>query len=84
MALHTLGRHKEAAAHLERALRLSPDMAVAHLNRALLWLRDGRCEQAWQEFEWRRLCKDFRLRPTRQPVWTGEPVPEGTILLHAE
>jgi len=84
VALHTLGRHKEAAEHLERALHLRPDMAVAHLNRALLWLREGRWQQGWQEFEWRRLCKDFRLRPTRQPVWTGEPRPQGTILLHAE
>jgi|GEM_PF-3980394 len=53
-ALQAVGRHDEAMAHFETALRSRPLFAIAHVNRALMWLRNGDYERGWFEFEWRR------------------------------
>ena len=84
IALQTQSDFPEALKHIEIALRIQPDFAVAHLNRSVAWLRMGQFRRGWQEFEWRRLCEDHRLPRLPAPLWDGEPLPDGTILLHAE
>ena len=84
VALQFLEQRSEAMEHIEMALRIKPSFAVAHLNRAVTWLRAGDFRQGWLEFEWRRHCKDHRLRRFGKPLWTGEAMPDRTILVHAE
>ncbi len=69
---------------IETALRVKPDFAVAHLNRAVTWLRQGNFRQGWPEFEWRRLCEPYRTAPLPAPLWDGTAVPDRSVLLHAE
>jgi len=84
VALEYLERPAEAAKHTEIALRIKPNFAVAQLNRAVTRLRSGDFRQGWLGFEWRRYCRQHRLRKFRKPLWTGDPLPQQTVLLHAE
>lgn len=83
-ALLLLNEHAAAMRHFEHALRLKPDFALAHLNRALAWLRAGEFISGWLEFEWRKLCPEYRPRDYGRPLWDGSPKPGQTVLLHAE
>src|SRR5262249_55872309 len=70
------GNLEEALASYQQALRLKPDHAEAHRNRALALLLAGQYEQGWPEFEWRWRCKRFFLSPCSLPRWGGPP-PQG-------
>ena len=76
----------EAVAQYQEALRLKPDYAEAHWNRALAWLLAGDFKQGWPEFEWRWRTKLMRgWRPSfPQPLWDGSPLCGKTILVYAE
>ena len=69
---------------VESALRIKPDFPIAHLNRAVAWLQAGRFESGWHEFEWRRLCDNFRVPPLAAPRWDGGVSPGRCLLLQAE
>ncbi len=62
IALFITGDVPAGLAAINAALRIKPDFAVAHLNRAVTWLRMGRFERGWHEFEWRRLCDELPHR----------------------
>src|SRR5207253_335279 len=83
-ALQKKGLLDEAVASYEQALRLRPDYAQAHYNRALARLLTGDFAHGWPEYEWRWKCKGFYLPPFTQPFWDGSPLKGRTILLHAE
>jgi tetratricopeptide (TPR) repeat protein len=76
-----LDRQTEALTAFAEALRLSPNFAEARYNRSLTWLRLGRWEEGWPEFECR---ESLRQRSFRQPRWDGTPLAGRTILLHTE
>src|SRR5262249_13511851 len=79
-----LGRLDEALACYEEALRVRPDLADAHLNRALAWLLLGDYGRGWPEYEWRWKCKGHTPPPYREPRWDGSPLGGRTVLLHPE
>ena len=85
-ALHNQGKYDEAAACHRQALRLKPDNATAHTNLGMWLLLHGNLEQGWPEFEWRWQTKQLKqsCRDFGQPLWQGNSLPDGTILLHAE
>ncbi len=86
VALFRQGRSAEAMAAYEHALRLSPELADAHWNRALVLLQRGALAEGWAEYEW-RLRRSRRMRQDAGrtlPLWTGEPLSGGAVLLHAE
>lgn len=84
IVLHLQNDSAAAMDHIETALAIQPDFAVAHLNRAVSWLRMGDFPRGWHEFEWRRLCEGHHIRRFDAPLFDGKPLPEGTVLLHAE
>src|SRR5262249_13951258 len=84
LAILKQGRLAEALRWFEEAIRLRPDHAEAHKNRAIGWLLQGDYARGWPEFEWRWKCKDFVPRHFPQPPWDGSPLAGRTILLHAE
>ena len=84
IALFITGETAAGLAAVNAALRIKPDFAVAHLNRAVTWLRMGRFEAGWHEFEWRRLCENYRMPPLPAPLWDGEPLPDRCLLLQSE
>jgi tetratricopeptide (TPR) repeat protein len=83
-ALQNLGRFDEALDSYARALQFQPDDGQLHRNRALVWLRQGKFNLGWPEYEWRLRCTDDPLPQLAQPAWRGEPLNGRTILLHAE
>ena len=76
-------KYAEALACYERALTLRADYAQAHFNRGLALLLTGRLEEGWQEYEWRFATARYDRKFDR-PLWTGEPLADRSILIHAE
>jgi tetratricopeptide (TPR) repeat protein len=83
IALERHGRHAEAFACYERALAIKPDYAEAHFNRAHALLATGQLDEGWQEYEWRFAVAQYD-RNFKQPLWSGELLAGGSILIHAE
>jgi len=65
-------------------VRLKPDFAGAHWNRALAWLLAGDFEHGWPEYEWRWRRPESPPPRFAQPLWDGSPLQGRTILLYAE
>ena len=92
-ALNNLGRtlHDErnfsrAESCYRGALRLEPDNPEVHANLSMLLLLNGRFEEGWAEFEWRKRVKAWKNRPHnfRQPLWNGEALAGRTLLVSVE
>ncbi|MFY8095042.1 MAG: tetratricopeptide repeat protein [Niveispirillum sp.] len=76
-----------AEACYRHVLTLSPDLAVAHWQRAQARLRAGDLGEGWREYEWRWHMPGFGLSPILRalPVWDGTArPPDGRLLVHAE
>lgn len=84
MALQKQNRIDRAMSWYDRALSLDPGSAAAHLNRAMSLLVTGRLEEGWREYGWRWRVSNAPPPGCGGPKWTGEPLPQGTILLYAE
>jgi hypothetical protein len=84
ISLSNLGRIDEATACYARSLALQPDNPYTHLNRALAWLRAGRFELGWPEYEWRWRRRETPPPKFVQPPWNGATVSGRTVLLYAE
>ena len=82
IALRKLGRLNEAAEAYQRALALRPEDATIHLNLSHTLLAAGRLPEGFTEFKHR--WQALGLRREARPVWTGEPMPDGTLLVFAE
>jgi hypothetical protein len=81
-----LGRHAEAAACFDEALRVAPDSALAQFNKATHLLLMGDFAKGWPLYEsrWRKPDQHGK-RDFEAPLWLGESKIAGkTILLHAE
>jgi tetratricopeptide (TPR) repeat protein/ADP-heptose:LPS heptosyltransferase len=84
-ALHALGRLDEAIAYFRRGLAIDPNSAGIHKNLGISLLLQGDLREGSAEYEWR--WKEDELTPLPSvagPLWNGEPVGDGTILLQAE
>jgi len=86
VALLDSGDAAEAEQCYRRAVALQPDNAEAHYNLAWALLLTGQWAEGWQEYEWRWKLHHFssHKRLFKQPLWDGKPLPNGTLLLHAE
>ncbi len=84
MTLARQGHWPAAMAHYDKAIELRPDFGEAHRNRALGWLAHGDFERGWEEAEWRLKCRNPPGFRVSHPRWSGENLPEKTILLHWE
>ncbi|UGQ47306.1 tetratricopeptide repeat protein [Massilia endophytica] len=87
--LDQIGQQDAALANYDRAIALDPQCALAHWNRALVYLRQGDYERGWRGYEWRWKAETLSLakkkRDFGKPMWTGREALAGkTILVHAE
>lgn len=83
-AMHRQGKMEESVAFYREAIAASPQSAKFHTNLALTLLLLERYEEGWKEYEWR-----WREHPAfppylREKPWSGQPLPNGTLLLQAE
>ena len=83
---HAQDRVDEAIACHERALALKPDLAEVHYNLGLAQLLKGDFSSGWPNLEWRWQTKDHDtpMRAYPQPLWTGEKVESGRVLIWGE
>ena len=84
ISLRSLGRLDEAAACYTRSLQLRPHYVDAHVNRSMAWLRAGRFELGWPEYEWRWKKPESAPPVFVPPPWNGGPLKGRTILLYTE
>ncbi len=84
ISLSCLGRLDEATACYTKSLALQPENPYTHLNRALSWLRAGRFELGWPEYEWRWRRRETPPPKFIQPPWNGAPLGGRTILVYTE
>ena len=83
-ALGAQKKYEDAIRCYDEAVRLRPDSADVHFNRALLWLLHGDFEHGWPEYEWRWQTEHFVPFRLSQPIWDGAPLERRTILIVAE
>jgi tetratricopeptide (TPR) repeat protein len=83
-SLQVLGEPQQALVSYELALSLNPSHSWAHFNRSQALLLLGRYEEGWPEWEWRRKLPGATWRNYDAPLWNGEPMPNGAVLLHTE
>jgi tetratricopeptide (TPR) repeat protein len=72
-----------AAEHFERAIRLKPDYADAHMNLGFTLLLDGNFERGWREYQW-RWKSTFGTDRMPTSLWDGSPLAGRSIALYAE
>ncbi len=85
-ALHALGNPHEALARYRLARALQPDFAQAGFSESLAQLLQGEFASGWRNFErrWRTEDHDTPMRPYPQPLWKGEKLESGRLLIWRE
>ncbi|MEE3626986.1 tetratricopeptide repeat-containing glycosyltransferase family protein [Nitrospirillum sp. BR 11752] len=87
VVLDLAGDSAGALAAYDSGLALAPDDAKLHWNRSQALLKLGRLAEGWQEFEW-RWWGNSRLATQRRaftaPLWQGQDLGGGTLLIHSE
>lgn len=86
VAFYRMGRLNEAAAALKAAVALEPDNAQARYDLAQVLLLKGDWTEGFREYEWRWRYSGFPSQRLLffQPLWQGERLANGTLLVHAE
>ncbi len=79
-----LGEAEKALDFLEEGLHRHRQHVEMRWNRSILLLLLGRYAEAWDDYEMRWKRGSLKPRTFTQPVWTGEPLPEGTLLVYCE
>jgi tetratricopeptide (TPR) repeat protein len=83
---HSQGEVDKALQGYHRALALEPDFADAAFAEGLAYLLKGDFAAGWSKYEWRWRTKAHTppLRRYRQPLWTGEKLHAGSLLIWGE
>jgi len=83
-AMKELGRPAEALRFYRQAEALAPDNATIRWNLGVCRLLLGDWLRGWQGFEARFAADAVAGTGIGGPAWAGEPLPDGTLLIHAE
>ena len=84
--LHSLGNLDGARNGYRSALALDPDFADAAFADALARLLQGTFAAGWRNYEWRWRTKEHTppMRAYSQPLWKGEKLSSGRLLIWGE
>jgi tetratricopeptide (TPR) repeat protein len=84
--LEELGHLNEALTSMARALEIKPDYPQARFGQALAQLRGGDFATGWRNYEhrWQSPDHDTPRRAYPQPLWTGDKLKSGRLLLWGE
>jgi len=83
-ALKELGRPAEALRFYRQAETLAPGNATVQWNLGVCRLLLGDWLRGWQGFEARFAADAVAGTGIEGPAWTGEALPDGSLLIHAE
>jgi tetratricopeptide (TPR) repeat protein len=80
------GRVEEATAGMARALAINPEYPQARFGHALAQLLAGNFDSGWRNYEsrWQSSDHDTPWRAYPQPLWAGEKLEHGRLLLWGE
>lgn len=83
---YALGNVDEALARHRAALAIQPDYPQARFAESLAQLCKGNFASGWRNYEsrWRTKDHDTPMRPYPQPLWTGEKLASGRLLIWGE
>jgi tetratricopeptide (TPR) repeat protein len=81
---HHVGDEAAAEACFNETLRLDPSHAQARLNRALVWMRRGELDRAWNDYDLRFILRPLDPPHEDIPRWDGSPLEGRTILVRHE
>ncbi len=79
-----LGLTGQATTIMRHALSLAPSSPDARWNLAVSLLAQGRLVEAWPFYESRLHLQRFGIQGLSRPRWSGQTLPEATVLLQAE
>jgi hypothetical protein len=79
-----MGCLEEAVASYETAIVMKPGYELARFHRSLALLMRGEFQRAWPDYELRQLSEDNPSPPRSLPVWNGEPIADGALLVYGE
>ena len=82
--LQSQGYLEEAIAAFGKALELDPQFARAYATRGCCHLLLEQYATGWPDYEWRLRTGQIPLTRFPQPLWSGQPLETGTLLVHAE
>jgi tetratricopeptide (TPR) repeat protein len=84
--LYSLGNLDEALVRQRRALALQPGYAEARFSASLAQLSKGDFASGWRNYEsrWQSKEHDTPMRAYPQPLWTGEKLASGRLLIWGE
>ncbi len=84
--LENLGRLEEALRSMATALEIQPGYPQARFGQALAQLRRGDYASGWRNYEsrWQSPDHDTPWRAYPQPLWRGEKLASGRLLLWGE
>jgi tetratricopeptide (TPR) repeat protein len=84
--LQQMGQLDEALPHFQEAVDGKPGYAQARFGQALAQIQSGDFERGWRNYEsrWQSIDHETPMRAYPQPLWTGELLPAGRLLLWGE
>jgi Tfp pilus assembly protein PilF len=84
--LQAQGNVMESLASYRRTLAINPELAEAQVAEAMALLLQGNFDAGWHNFERRWLTKDYDtpMRRYPQPLWKGEALASGRLLIWGE
>ncbi|HEY2880917.1 MAG TPA: tetratricopeptide repeat protein, partial [Pirellulales bacterium] len=82
--LQSQGKIAEAIAAFDNAIELDPQFALARATRGSCRLLVEQYPTGWSDYEWRLQTGQIQLPRFPQPLWTGQPLETGTLLVHSE
>jgi len=84
--LQQQGRLKEALSSYQAAVTLKPDYGQARFGLALAQIQSGDFANGWRAYEarWQSIDHDTPMRAYPQPLWIGEQLRSGRLLLWGE
>jgi tetratricopeptide (TPR) repeat protein len=84
--LQQQGRIVQALPHFQQAVDLKPGYSQARFGQALAQIQSGDFERGWRNYEsrWQSIDHDTPIRAYPQPLWNGEPLTSGRLLLWGE
>jgi tetratricopeptide (TPR) repeat protein len=84
--LQGLGRLDRALDSYARAIELQPDYSQARFGHALAQLLNGEFDPGWNNYEsrWQSIDHETPMRTYPEPLWGGEQVAPGRLLLWGE
>jgi Tfp pilus assembly protein PilF len=82
--LRDRGYVDSAIASYDRAVELEPDFSIAIVNRGTAQLSAGRFAPGWADYEHRIGSVHSSTLKLPEPLWQGEPLASGRLLVHCE